>query len=97
MPDGIDFGVSGQDKTGLASTLNDFLDRTVGDQGSLVTKQDTLQKQVTDLDDQISEQERQVQANRDLLIQSFLAMENAQLQINQQMHFLTQRFGGASQ
>jgi flagellar capping protein FliD len=73
---------------------DDFLDRTVGDQGSLVTKQDTLQEQVTDLDDQLSEQERQ--ANRDLLIQSLLAMENAQLQINQQMQFLTQRFGGAS-
>ncbi|HXI50021.1 MAG TPA: flagellar filament capping protein FliD [Candidatus Saccharimonadales bacterium] len=86
-----------QDQTGLASTLNDFLDRTIGDQGSLVAKQDTLQKQVTDLDDQISEQERQVQANRDLLIQSFLAMENAQLQINQQMQFLAQRFGGTSQ
>ena len=82
---------------GLAVKLNDYLQRTVGDEGSLITKQDNLGKQATAIDGQISDQEKQVLANRSLLMESFLAMETAQLKINQQMQFLSQRFGTAAQ
>jgi flagellar capping protein FliD len=81
------------ESTGLGALLTDFLDRTAGTDGSLVTKQDKLDEQSAAIDDQIVEQERQVQAIRDALTQSFLAMENAQLRMNQQLQFLTQRFG----
>jgi hypothetical protein len=37
-----------------------------------------------------------VQANRERMIASFIAMEQAQAQINQQMQFLLQRFGTSS-
>lgn len=78
---------------GLAARLNSFLEKTVGDDGSLTKKQDNFDKQVASIDEQIAEQERRVQANRSQLITSFLAMEQAQQQINQQMQFLSQRFG----
>ena len=81
---------------GLAAKLTAYLERTVGDEGSLTKKKDNLDKQVLAIDDQITDQERQVQANRSQLITSFLAMEQAQQQINQQMQFLSQRFGGTS-
>jgi flagellar hook-associated protein 2 len=78
---------------GLAVRLDGYLERVAGDDGTLVDKQDLLTRQVGDIDEQITEQERQVQVNRDLLTQSFLAMEQAQARINQQLQFLAQRFG----
>jgi len=81
---------------GLAVKLDDYLEKTVGVDGTLTSKQDRLGKQVSGINDQIAEQERQVQANRQQLIDSFLAMEQAQMKINQQMQFLSQRFGSGS-
>jgi len=81
---------------GLAVKLNDYLENTVGTDGSLITKQDNLGKQASGIDNQIAEQERQVQATRQQLIDGFLAMEQAQLKINQQLQFLSQRFGSGS-
>ncbi|PYJ01022.1 MAG: flagellar hook protein, partial [Verrucomicrobia bacterium] len=81
---------------GLAVKLNDYLENTVGTDGSLITKQDNLGKQASGIDNQIAEQERQVQATRQQLFDGFLAMEQAQLKINQQLQFLSQRFGSGS-
>jgi hypothetical protein len=53
-----------------------------------------LTKQSTEIDTQIADLERLVQNNRERLVSSFLAMERAQAVINQQMSFLSQRFGG---
>jgi len=78
--------------TGLAVSLDAYLERLVGDDGTLIGKQDTLGTQSRDIDEQLTQQERQVQANRDRLITGFLAMEQAQARINQQLQFLTQRF-----
>lgn len=78
---------------GLAFKLGEYLEKTVGEEGTLTEKQDNLDKQIDNIDDQITEQERQVQVNRQQLIDSFVAMEEAQLRINQQMQFLSQRFG----
>lgn len=79
--------------TGLAVQLSTYLEATVGDDGSLVTRRDTLTKQSSDIDDQIADLERFVQANRATLINSFISMETAQSKINQQLQFLKQRFG----
>jgi flagellar capping protein FliD len=78
--------------TGLAVSLDAYLERLLGDDGTLIGKQDTLGTQSRDIDEQLTQQERQVQANRDRLITGFLAMEQAQARINQQLQFLTQRF-----
>jgi flagellar hook-associated protein 2 len=73
---------------GLAVKLGEYLERTVGDNGTLPAKQSNLDKQVSAIDDQITEQERLVQINREQLINSFIAMEKAQQVINQQLQFL---------
>lgn len=74
---------------GLAVKLGKYLENTVGDDGTLPTKQSNLDKQVSSIDDQITEQERLVQINREQLIASFIAMEKAQQTINQQLQFLS--------
>jgi flagellar hook-associated protein 2 len=84
------------ESSGLAVKLAAYLERTIGDDGSLSEKQDNLDRQVADIDEQISEQERMVQSNRAQLIASFTAMESAQQRINQQLQFLAQRFGSTS-
>jgi flagellar hook-associated protein 2 len=81
---------------GLATKLSDYLDKTIGDTGTMVTKQDNLTKASTSIDTQIADLERIVQANSDRLTESFIAMEEAQAKINQQLTFLQQRFGTSS-
>ncbi len=82
--------------SGLAVQLSSYLDRTVGEEGSLVTKQDNLTTQIAKIDTQISDQEKLVQANADRLTVEFLAMEQAQATANQQLQFLSQRFGSST-
>lgn len=74
---------------GLAVKLADYLENTVGDDGTLPAKQDNLDKQVQSLTDQITEQERWVQNNRAQLVATFVAMETAQANINQQLQYLS--------
>ncbi len=80
--------------TSLGTQLSTYLEATVGDDGSLLERQTTLTKQSTDIDTQIADMERLVQANRNSLINSFVVMERTQAKINQQLQFLQQRFGG---
>jgi flagellar hook-associated protein 2 len=81
---------------GLAATLSSYLDKTAGDNGTLVAHQNVLTQQSTDLDTQIAAQEWLVQAQRQRLIDSFVAMETAQSLINQQLTFLSQQTWGSS-
>lgn len=74
---------------GLAVQLAAYLENTVGEDGTLPAKQDTLDTQVQNLTDQINDQERLVQSNREQLISTFVAMETAQQRINQQLQFLS--------
>lgn len=78
---------------GLATKFNAYLDKTIGDDGSLVTHQTNLTKQSTNIDTQVADMERLVLAHRQQMIDSFVAMETAQQQINTQLKFLQQRFG----
>jgi flagellar hook-associated protein 2 len=74
---------------GLAVNLASLLERIAGDDGVLLTKKDNLDKQATDLTDQIAEQERQVQLNRAQLISTFVQMETAQQKVNSQLQYLS--------
>ncbi|MBK7997296.1 MAG: flagellar filament capping protein FliD [Verrucomicrobia bacterium] len=74
---------------GLAVQLAAYLENTVGDDGTLPAKQDNLDTQVQSLTDQINDQERLVQSNREQLIATFVAMETAQQNINQQLQYLS--------
>ncbi len=81
---------------GLMVKLTDYLEKVVGDEGSLVTKQANNTKQSANIDTQIADLERIVQANRERMLASFIAMESAQAQINQQLQYLQNQFGGSS-
>lgn len=81
-------------ETGIVTRLEEYLEKTAGDEGSLQTKRDVLTKQSAGIDTQISDLERVVQANREQMIQTFVSMEKAQANIKQQLQYLTQRFGG---
>lgn len=81
---------------GMATKLAKFLDDTIGDTGSLITRQDNITKQSAAIDVQIADLERIVLANKDRMTASFIAMETAQAQINQQLQYLQNQFGGSS-
>ena len=78
--------------SGITKQFSSFLEKTIGDEGSLVQKQTQLSKEVSTIDTDISAQERYVQQTRTRLINSFVAMEQAQASTNQQLQFLAKRF-----
>ncbi len=80
---------------GIATQLNAYLEKMIGEDGAVITKQDALTKQSSEIDIQVTDLEKRVQSNRQRLIDSFVQMETAQQTINQQLKFLQQRFGGA--
>ncbi len=81
---------------GLATNLSGYVDKTIGDDGTLLAKESTLTKQSSDIDTQIADMERTIQADRQRMIEQFTAMETAQATINQQLSYLTQTFGGST-
>jgi len=79
---------------GLAVRLDTYLEQlTDDDDGSLAERQSTLAKQSTAIDTQIEDLERMVQANRQMLVNSFVSMESARSNINQQLQFLQKNLG----
>lgn len=83
----------GDEDEGLAVQLAAFIEKTTGDDGTLIDHQDRLTDQVTDIDKQIEEMERIVQAQKEALTASFVAMEKASAQSNQQLSFLQKNLG----
>ena len=79
--------------TGMASRMSVYLDGTAGENGSLVTTQTNLTKQSSDIDTQVANMERVVLADKDRLTASFVAMETAQANTQQQAKYLTAKFG----
>jgi len=77
---------------GIATKLASYLDATIGDGGTLVTRQDALAKQSSAIDTQVTDLEKVVQGNRQRMIDSFVHMETIQQTINQQLKYLQQRF-----
>jgi flagellar hook-associated protein 2 len=63
--------------TGLAQIVTDLVDRnTLAGSGSLALSQDSLNRRVNDLDDQIANMQARVDAYRNNLIARFTAMES---------------------
>jgi flagellar hook-associated protein 2 len=81
---------------GLATKFSAFLEHTIGDDGTLVTKQNNLTHEASDIDTQIADMERRIQDDRQRMIDEFTAMEKAEAKINQQMTYLMQALGGSS-
>lgn len=77
---------------GLAVKLLSYVDTLVDDEGAIADKISNLSSRSDDIDDQIERQERLVQARRQSMVDSFVAMESAQQQVNQQMQFLQSKF-----
>lgn len=77
---------------GLAVQLGAYLERLIGDDGGVIRKQASLARQVADIDNQMAEMERVVQATRQRMIESFTAMETAQARLNQQLQYLLRTF-----
>ncbi len=81
--------------SGLAVKLDAYLERLVGDDGSLITKQTNLDKRATAIDTQVADLERLVLAQIDTWKASFVAMEQAQQQLNQQLTYLLNQFSSS--
>jgi flagellar hook-associated protein 2 len=82
-----------RDTHGLAGRFDAYLKTLAGEDGSLLGRQDSLTRQTSAIDQQVADLEKLVLRNRAQLIESFIAMERAQAQTNQQLQFLQQRFG----
>ena len=77
---------------GIAVSLASYLDRAIGEKGTLLAKQDGLTKQVSGIDTQIADMEKLVLANKQRMLDSFAAMETAQQKISQQLAYLLKNF-----
>lgn len=82
--------------SGVAVQLSSFMDKTIGDNGTLVAKQDNLTKQYSDLSNQITDMEKRVQDYTDQMTKEFVAMESAQQSSKTQLQFLQQNLGLSS-
>ena len=84
---------------GLIDRLDKLLGSYVSDSGTasggLKAQLDSITKQNTSLDKQIEEVERRLASQRSLLENSFIAMEKAQSQFQQQSAYLAKTFSGS--
>ncbi|HAH99758.1 MAG TPA: hypothetical protein DCO70_10495 [Verrucomicrobiales bacterium] len=83
---------------GMAEAMEDYMSLLLGDiygtEGSLVDHRDNYTKEIDRINQNISDLEKRVQFTKEQLTRSFLQMEQAQAKTNQEMQFLTKRFGG---
>lgn len=80
---------------GWAVSFDDYLEKVIGDDGTLVSHQAVLTRQAASITTQIEEQEKWVQAEIERLTASFVAMETAQAQANQQLQYLSKTFASS--
>ena len=87
-----------QSEEGLAEMMEDYTSLLLGDvygtEGVLEDHRDNYAKEIDRISKNIIDLERRVQFTKDQLTRSFVDMEMAQAKSNQEMQFLTQRFGG---
>ena len=77
---------------GIGTQLDAYLERTIGDDGSLLTRQTNLTKQSQSIDTQIALLEKNVQVHKEQLTSRFVVMESAQAQVNRQLQYLSKYF-----
>jgi flagellar hook-associated protein 2 len=78
---------------GLAKRLDGFITRITGTSGTLTTQTTTLAKQSTSIDAQIAAMDRRLAQQKALLEQSFIRMESAQSNLQNQLTALNNAFG----
>ena len=87
-----------QSEEGLAEMMEDYTSLLLGDvygtDGALEDHRDNYAKEIDRISKNIIDLEKRVQFTKDQLTRSFIDMEMAQAKSNQEMQFLTQRFGG---
>jgi flagellar capping protein FliD len=79
---------------GLANRLETYLEQMAGEDGELDTRIENLANRSTGIDKNIAEMERRVEANRAQMISTFVTMETAQANINNQLAQLQKNLAG---
>jgi flagellar hook-associated protein 2 len=82
--------------SGLGTLINNYLNATIGDDGTLTNHQASLTQQSSDITTQISNLENKITADTQLWTAEFQAMEQAQSQANQQLTYLSQQITNGS-
>jgi flagellar hook-associated protein 2 len=81
---------------GVGTKLAAFLDKTIGDDGTLIQHQSNITKQIADMDTQIADLERNVLTYKERLTAQFVAYETASATMNQQLSFLQKQIASWS-
>jgi flagellar hook-associated protein 2 len=76
---------------GWANQVNSFLDKTIGDNGTIPNHLASLTSQTNNLSTQIANLEKKITSDSAHWTSEFQAMEQAQAQVNQQLNYLTQQ------
>jgi flagellar capping protein FliD len=74
---------------GWVTKVNNFINETIGDDGTIPNHLASLNTQTNNLTTQIANLEKKITADSAHWTSEFQAMEQAQSQINQQMQYLT--------
>jgi flagellar hook-associated protein 2 len=77
---------------GIATQVNGFITRAIGDNGSIVQKQTNLTKQSTDIDTQVAALETKITNDTNHWDTEFQAMEQAESTINNNLAYLNRQF-----
>ena len=83
-----DIDGDGDTDESFATRMDEFIENFTSDGGILDTQINTLTEQNSDIDGQIEEMERRLEFTRQALEASFIAMEKAQSNIQQQANAL---------
>jgi flagellar hook-associated protein 2 len=80
--------------SGWVTKVNKFIDKTIGDDGTVPNHLASLKTQTNNLTTQMANLEKKIAADSAHWTSEFQAMETAQSHINQQMQYLTSQLNG---
>jgi flagellar hook-associated protein 2 len=81
---------------GLAAQWNNYLNATIGDNGTVTLHQSDLTSQSNDLTTQINNLEAKINSDIQQWTSEFQAMEQAQAQVNQELTYLSEQVSNGS-
>jgi len=81
---------------GLATQMNNFINNTIGDNGTLTARQTDLTQESSNISTQISNLETKITNDSNQWNSEFQAMETAESQTNQELTYLTQGVSNGS-
>jgi flagellar hook-associated protein 2 len=82
--------------SGWATQVNNYLNDTIGDNGTLINHQASLSSQSSDITTQINNLETKITSDSAYWTSEFEAMEQAQSQVNQELTYLTEQVNNGS-